>query len=270
MPWYYIFIRLLPQFLNVTALVTSRTRHLFSPPRPPESHRKITMAFYPPSSARSPPPLQHPVPTHPLKVPEPPATPVSSEYQRYVSTPQPPPGEQQQQGGNYGTPNYYGYPSQPGVQQQHSAQRGPTLRGPIQQQGPQAGQQGFGQWGGFNMEGATAQLGLQLGQNAVAAGQEYVTRSVCSTVRSIYLGTFSDQALYSLPFRHHSSNITSTFLTHMYSRRFGYCYSRGDINRGHGKSSEATRRAGRTSSISRLEKISIVRTCTSQVSSISS
>lgn len=34
----------------------------------------------------------------------------------------------------------------------------------------------FGAWG---IDGATAQLGMQLGHSAVAAGQEYMQRNVC-------------------------------------------------------------------------------------------
>ena len=38
--------------------------------------------------------------------------------------------------------------------------------------------QGFGAWGGMN--DATAQMGVQFGKSAVAAGQEYVEKNVSS------------------------------------------------------------------------------------------
>ena len=81
--------------------------------------------------SRSPPPLQHPVPTHPAFIPEPPSTPgpgpaSPQDYQRY------------QQPAPHHIPD-------------------------------------FGAWG---MNDTTAQFGMQLGQSAVAAGQEYVQKNV--------------------------------------------------------------------------------------------
>ncbi|KAH9171413.1 YIF1-domain-containing protein [Lactarius sanguifluus] len=77
-------------------------------------------------SSRSPPPLQHPVPTHPAFIPEPPSTPASPQgYQRQAVHPNTVPD--------------------------------------------------FSAWG---IDGATAQFGMQLGQNAVAAGQNYVQRNL--------------------------------------------------------------------------------------------
>ena len=80
---------------------------------------------------RSPPPLQHPVPTHPAFIPEPPSTPG--------------PGPASPQG-------YQRY-------QQPAPHHIPD----------------FAAWG---MNDTTAQFGMQLGQSAVAAGQEYVQKNV--------------------------------------------------------------------------------------------
>ncbi|KAI9457595.1 YIF1-domain-containing protein [Lactarius psammicola] len=112
-------------------------------------------------SSRSPPPLQHPVPTHPAFIPEPPSTPASPQgYQRYASSP---PAPQPPQHFPHATP-YPQFPHQP-----------PHLA-PIQNQGvPPNTVPDFSAWG---IDGATAQFGMQLGQNAVAAGQSYVQRNL--------------------------------------------------------------------------------------------
>ena len=140
------------------------------------------MSYY--SNSRSPPPLQHPVPTHPTYIPDPPSTPSSPQgYQRYTSSPQPPYAAAVSPNASMGSrgpqpPTGYvsGYPPV-GAQQQP---RQPTVRGqqpgqahaPPQQQGPAVD---FTAWG---FDDATAQFGMQLGQNAVAAGQDYVQRRV--------------------------------------------------------------------------------------------
>ncbi|KAN0082719.1 YIF1 domain containing protein [Tylopilus felleus] len=80
--------------------------------------------------SRSPPPLQHPVPTHPAFIPEPPSTPG--------------PGPASPQG-------YQRYQQ------------------PAQHHIPD-----FAAWG---MDDTTAHFGMQLGQSAVAAGQEYVQKN---------------------------------------------------------------------------------------------
>jgi protein transport protein YIF1 len=91
-------------------------------------------------NSHSPPPLRHPVPTHPAYIPEPPPTPQG--YQRYSSSPIP----------TYVSP--YTTPFQQ-----------PSL----------IPQPDFAAWG---MNDATAQFGMQLGHSAVAAGQDYVQRNV--------------------------------------------------------------------------------------------
>ncbi|KAG5643672.1 hypothetical protein DXG03_000503 [Asterophora parasitica] len=111
----------------------------------------------------SPPPLRHPVPTHPAYIPEPPPTPSSPQgYQRFSSSPAPGP-----------------YP-------QHQAHHVPAYTSPFQhsqpqyaqpqpqQPAPHAPQPDFAAWG---MNPTTAHLGMQLGQSAVAAGQDYVARN---------------------------------------------------------------------------------------------
>ena len=85
------------------------------------------------------PPLHHPVPQHVSTVPQ-------------LRSPPPPTSSQPQQQGAYGNPY---------------------------QQGAAAGGPGnvFGAYGNF-MNDPTAQIGVQLGQNAFKAGQEYLENNV--------------------------------------------------------------------------------------------
>lgn len=122
----------------------------------------------------SPPPLRHPVPTHPAYIPEPPSTPGSPNgYQRFSSSPGPaqqhsavPPHQQH-------VPAYMTSPFQhsqhPPQQQQH----------PLPPQPSFVPQPDFGAWG---INDTTAQFGMQLGSSAVAAGQEYVQKNVRTDV----------------------------------------------------------------------------------------
>ncbi|KAF9443438.1 protein transporter yif1 [Macrolepiota fuliginosa MF-IS2] len=132
--------------------------------------------------SQSPPPLRHPVPTHPAYIPEPPSTPVSPQgYQRYSSSP----GPQHQHGGvqpvhthahvpahvpAYTNPFGHNQP-QPQQHTQHTASGmgSHTTNGMGGVPAPD-----FGAWG---INDATAQLGMQLGHSAVAAGQEYMQRN---------------------------------------------------------------------------------------------
>lgn len=155
------------------------------------------------SSSRSPPPLQHPIPTHPHFIPEPPETPITGGtepqgYMRFSSEQQRPPVEafahQQARSSQFtgGAPvpgansaalyglqqppmNPYGAYSQPGIP-------------PMGQMGapPYGMQPGIGgplpdmsMWG---VNDATAQLGMQLGRSAVQAGQQYVQQNVSEHV----------------------------------------------------------------------------------------
>ncbi|KAI0339354.1 YIF1-domain-containing protein [Trametopsis cervina] len=123
------------------------------------------MAYY--SNSNSPPPLQHPVPTHPAYIPEPPSTPASPQgYQRYASSPQPqaygqtlPPAASMSRAPAHPPQPYSGYGQMAPPQPTHG-------------QIPQAD---FSAWG---LDNATAQFGMQLGQNAVAAGQDYVQKNL--------------------------------------------------------------------------------------------
>lgn len=117
------------------------------------------------SNSHSPPPLRHPVPTHPAYIPEPPPTPVSPQgYQRYSSSPSIPPIP------SLG-PSYVSAYTTPF---QHSQQHQPIHH--AQQSTPSLiPQPDFAAWG---MNDATAQFGMQLGHSAVAAGQDYVQRNV--------------------------------------------------------------------------------------------
>ena len=131
------------------------------------------MSYY--TNNSSPPPLQHPVPTHPAYIPEPPSTPMSPQgYQRYASSPsgpnyaQPPPNVEPAShlSASYGTSgNMYHQPHQP-----HPQNPGAPVD--------------FSAWG---FDNATAALGMQLGQTAVAAGQEYVQKNVCLILATLLL-----------------------------------------------------------------------------------
>jgi len=151
-----------------------------------------------PGTSRSPPPLQHPIPTHPHYIPEPPDTPVSSlggsepqGYMRFSSESTRPPVDSFTNGntfhqppqqhltgsqgpGGYGIPGnpnaaYGMYPQPPNVYT--TGQQGPSSLGMGAGAAP-----GFGgtPWG---MNDATAQIGIQLGRTAVQAGQEYVEKN---------------------------------------------------------------------------------------------
>ncbi|THH19879.1 hypothetical protein EUX98_g8693 [Antrodiella citrinella] len=135
------------------------------------------MAYY--SNTRSPPPLQHPVPTHPAYIPEPPATPASPQgYERYTSSPSQPgyqqPPQQQQHIPTYNQYQPVNVNSPPRQQPIQGQIPPPHLGGPMAPVDMSA-------WG---LNDATAQFGMQLGQNAVAAGQDYVTKNVRPLVQS--------------------------------------------------------------------------------------
>ncbi|KIJ56246.1 hypothetical protein M422DRAFT_774076 [Sphaerobolus stellatus SS14] len=144
------------------------------------------MSYY---SASSPPPLQHPVPTHPPFIPEPPSTPASPQgYKRFTSSPPVnpnqniPPLHQQ----IHGQPGY-GQPSYAASTQQYQSfgenpPRGVPPPGPVPPQIPIPNY--ATQWG---VDGATAQLGMQLGQSAVAAGQEYVQKNFGGLIPLMHL-----------------------------------------------------------------------------------
>ncbi|KAJ7103775.1 protein transporter yif1 [Mycena epipterygia] len=117
--------------------------------------------------ASSPPPLRHPVPTHPAYIPEPPSTPGSPHgYQRFASSPQP--GQHQP---TYAPPTHVPAYTSPF---QHQQQQPPQQPHGHAQAPPPMMQPQFGAWG---MNDATAQFGMQLGSSAVAAGQDYVQRT---------------------------------------------------------------------------------------------
>ncbi|KAK1220114.1 Protein transport protein yif1 [Marasmius sp. AFHP31] len=144
----------------------------------------------------SPPPLRHPVPTHPAYIPEPPATPVSPDgYQRYASSPNPQqqqhqhhqhhqPQPQHSQHQQYTSPVYAQqnapmYMTSPFQHNQHP--NAPNGHGPgPQNQYQQAPQQSFvpqPDFAAWGINDATTQFGMQLGSSAVAAGQEYVQKN---------------------------------------------------------------------------------------------
>ena len=156
------------------------------------------MAYY--SNNRSPPPLQHPVPTHPAYIPEPPATPASPQgYERYTSSPPQPPTYQQHP---HQSPPLHNV----GYGQQYTPVNSPPRQPPIHGQipphlgGPAVAPVDLSAWG---LNDATAQFGMQLGQNAVAAGQDYVTKNV-RAVYFIYFCALLKSTLARRPRPHYS------------------------------------------------------------------
>lgn len=162
------------------------------------------MSQYNQPQSSSPPPLRHPVPTHPAYIPEPPLTPASPQgYQRYTSSPGPggSGGSQFSQQQTNTSQSYGGFnqrvqaypgmgsigsqkpqpqpftsPFQHSQPQQTQGGYSGNMDGHQQQAGgPYANQQDFAAWG---LDGTTAQLGMQLGHSAVAAGQDYVQKNV--------------------------------------------------------------------------------------------
>lgn len=148
-------------------------------------------------SSRSPPPLQHPKPTHPAyPPPEPPKTPggstnsspysqaqrISSDggYQRYSSPPVD--GHSSQSTAAYNAPSAstsgfaaYAPPQGGGGGAHNRAGYNAPSAGQPQGYGTGAGPQAFGAW---QMNDATTQMGVQFGKSAVAAGQDYVEKNV--------------------------------------------------------------------------------------------
>ncbi|KAH9994671.1 YIF1-domain-containing protein [Russula vinacea] len=100
-------------------------------------------------------------------IPEPPSTPASPQgYQRYASSPTPASAPAPAQSSQH-FPHPSAYPQFP-----HQ----PPHLAPLHNQSvPPHGIPDFSAWG---LDGATAQFGMQLGQNAVAAGQSYVQRNL--------------------------------------------------------------------------------------------
>jgi len=137
-------------------------------------------------SSRSPPPLQHPKPTHPsYPPPEPPKTPggstnsspysqaqrISSDggYVRYSS----PPVDGSAYTASHPTGSgFSAYAPGPAPAQ---AQQGRTAYPQAQGYGTGTGQGGDFGW---QMNDATTQMGVQFGKSAVAAGQDYVEKNV--------------------------------------------------------------------------------------------
>jgi hypothetical protein len=165
------------------------------------------------------PTLQHPVPTHPAYIPEPPSTPASPQgYQRFTSSPGPP------------IPNVLPQPPYPHPVQQYTSPFQHQHHQPPLQPPQQASVPNFAAWG---MNDATAQFGMQLGQTAVAAGQDYVQKNVrlCYTFPLSYSNQEITISLVLL-YRSHYSSITSMSLIRTSSGRFAWCSFRGCINRG--------------------------------------
>ncbi|KAF8634687.1 hypothetical protein AX17_004124 [Amanita inopinata Kibby_2008] len=134
-------------------------------------------------SSPSPPPLRHPVPTHPAYIPEPPSAPASpTGYQRYTSSPGPPPPVHSYPSHvpAYTSPFQHSQPShmQPQI---HHGQSHPQSQPAT---GPTVPAPDFAAWG---MNDATAQFGMQLGHSAVVAGQEYVQKNLGTIFPSTHI-----------------------------------------------------------------------------------
>lgn len=167
-----------------------------------------SMAFQQPGSNTSPPPLLHPVPTHPMYIPEPPSTPGSPHgYQRFVGTSSPPLQQ----------PNLQGYPNQnvpmySGRQTQQNQYGQPP---PIHQSahGYQQHVPDFSAWG---IDGATTQLGMQLGHSAVQAGQNYVQQNVRSLTRiqriSVLTASVQLAGLIPVSLLRHHFNVSNSYV----------------------------------------------------------
>ncbi|KAJ8489302.1 hypothetical protein ONZ45_g13648 [Pleurotus djamor] len=123
-------------------------------------------------TSSSPPPLRHPIPTHPAYIPDPPVDAVFTDGVSAVfvvacasTTPTPTTTRTS-------TTTTTGPPPQGimhGMQPQHASQQ--------PQQGGVGGMMPPPDFGAWGMNDATAQFGMQLGHSAVAAGQEYVQRN---------------------------------------------------------------------------------------------
>ncbi|KAF4584993.1 hypothetical protein EYR40_001819 [Pleurotus pulmonarius] len=146
------------------------------------SGRRVNMSQY---TSSSPPPLRHPIPTHPAYIPDPPSTPSSPQgYQRFSSSPAPAsqPAQYPTHVPAYTTPFQHNY--NPGHDQIHGANmHGMPPNPPPQAQGMMPPPD-FGAWG---MNDATAQFSMQLGQSAVAAGQDYVQRNFGGIFPTTYI-----------------------------------------------------------------------------------
>ena len=168
------------------------------------------MAFQQPSSNTSPPPLLHPVPTHPMYIPEPPPTPGSPHgYQRFVGTSSPPLQQ----------PHHQGYANQ-NVPMYSAGQPQPTQYGqpPPMHQSQQGYQQHVPDFSAWGIDGATTQLGMQLGHSAVQAGQNYVQQNVCTLRTDIIQSslTTSSQLAGLIPvslLKHHF-NVSNSYVIH--------------------------------------------------------
>lgn len=167
--------------------------------------------------SRSPPPLQHPIPTHPpFKVPDPPISPNPVPSQASVTDPHvstanrrggPAANLQAASGGGYqrfASPPIQSPPSQApyGSASGSYAPPGPGyFSGSGQQQG-WGGLAGFGASPGGPqiMNDATAQMGVQLGQHMAAVGGEYVQKNF--------------NAILPMPVLKHYFNVSNSYVLH--------------------------------------------------------
>jgi len=185
------------------------------------------MAYH---STSSPPPLQHPVPTHPPYIPEPPSTPGTPAspqgYMRFTSSPPVNPNQNTQPlhvhpAAHTQTYGQAPYATATNHYQSFAANPPPNAgaSGPIPIQNYAA------QWG---VDGATAQLGMQLGQSAVAAGQDYVQKNVCTCSSPNYSPPVFTSSLRTLVLLKNYSLVASYlcwFLSTILMCRIHMCYA---------------------------------------------
>lgn len=169
--------------------------------------------------SRSPPPLQHPIPTHPpFKVPDPPISP-NPVPQSSVADPHVPSASrrggpaanlQAAAGGGYqrfASPPIQSPPNQSYASSSYAPVGGNAGYFP-NATGPNAGQaQGWGGFPGFGgaggppiMNDATAQMGVQFGQHMAAVGGEYVQKNF--------------NALLPMPVLKHYFNVSNSYVLH--------------------------------------------------------
>ncbi|SNX86214.1 related to YIF1 - protein required for the fusion of COPII transport vesicles with the Golgi [Melanopsichium pennsylvanicum] len=172
-------------------------------------------------SSRSPPPLHHPVPTHPpFKVPDPPISPNPVPGQASVTDPHVSsanrrggPAANLQAGAQGGYQRFASPPIQSPPNQSYISN--PVYGQPAQGYFPNAAAAGGGAqqqgWGGFPgfggsqggpqiMNDATAQMGVQFGQHMAAVGGEYVQKNF--------------NALLPMPVLKHYFNVSNSYVLH--------------------------------------------------------
>jgi hypothetical protein len=220
--------------------LTSASLELTPPPHSTPASNN-TMSNLPYMNSRSPPPLHHPKPTHPAyPPPEPPKTPGASTnsspysqaqrisqdgYMRYSSPPVSETGANigmggasSGVGGAMGLNAYGGGAQNIHTRQGFVASPNPAVGQGVGGYGPPpgvGGVNGYGDWGGMN--DATAQMGVQFGKSAVAAGQDYVEKNVSGWIldsEEYWLNTRQFTRYLPLTLIKTSFSVTNSYVLH--------------------------------------------------------